>query len=190
MRESMEQRVQKKSIPFHMREMAMKAHLILAYLSFPLLEGVAKKTCSVYVDYDGTVRRPFSVPNVSGKPRQYVTGDRCSSLRDLMHLLHVQVAPPCLAAALDDYCRHIRGLNPAVEPFDLLYTWRNSSLHGHGSYPTIGGTVFNIAILILLDHVADSYGTLRDDVWKRVQWELQAPGQPDYRSPWSYYPPF
>ena len=100
-------REQNKVIPFHMRQMAANAHLILAYLSFPLLEGVAKKTCRAYVEYDGTVRQPFSAPRAFGKPRQYPTGAKCNSLRDLLHLLHRQVASPSLAAALDDFRRHV-----------------------------------------------------------------------------------
>jgi hypothetical protein len=70
----------------------------------------------------------------------------------------------------------------------VLFRWRNSSLHGETSLPTIGGTVFNTAILIALDAIAADYESVRDRVIHHVRWEAQAAG--GHRSPWLYYPPY
>ena len=186
----LQQRDNHRYIPFHLNEMGHHAHLILAYLSFPLLEGVTKQACAEYVDFHGTVLRPFDAPRTGGSPRHYTVDKRCSSLRDLLHLLHAYVASPSLKSAIDEYSAHLEVLDDAMEPFDLLHSWRNSSLHGQASYPTIGGTVFNIATLILLDRVSAQYAAVREFTWTKVQWELRSAGTQSDRSPSSYYPPF
>jgi hypothetical protein len=52
------------------------------------------------------------------------------------------------------------------DPFDVVYRWRNSSLHGQASLPTIRGTVFNTAILVALDAISADYDSMRDRAWR------------------------
>jgi hypothetical protein len=186
-----EQRDRTAAMEPNARELMHRGHTVLVYLALPLLEAMLKKACHAYVRYDGSVGAQFSVPR--GKDRhQYDVGGRISSVRDLLWLLHEEVADLDLVDALDSQRSQIARLEPEKDPFDVLFRWRNSSLHGETSLPTIGGTVFNTAILVALDAVATDYESLRDRVVDQVRWEAQTVqlSASGYRSPWSYYPPY
>jgi hypothetical protein len=57
--------------------------------------------------------------------------------------------------------------------FDAVFEWRNSSLRGNASYPTISGTLLTLFFLIALDEVRDDYAQMRDSALRRVQMDLQ-----------------
>jgi hypothetical protein len=162
-----------------------ESQVVLVYLSFPLLEAISKKACGTYVDADGRVIAPFSVPG-----RSYRVGARCSSVRDLLWLLHDDVASDNLRSALDLQRQHLQGLDSSVDSFGLVYDWRNSSLHGSAHLPTIGGTVFNTAILIALDGVAAHYGDLRDAALGQIAHSRSAQALGVSHDPFSFYPPY
>ena len=176
------------------REFLMRAHEVLAYLAFPLLEATARRACSDFVDLRGKVLASF--PRASGQ--QYKVGTTCSSVADLLRLL-ASTASPSLQKDLADICIHIAELDLNTSPvptasdgYDIVYRWRNSSLHGEMSLTTIGGTVLTLALLVALDAVHDDYEIHRQAALSRAQRELSA-GQTIGRwrpSPWSFYPPF
>jgi hypothetical protein len=184
----------------HLRELAIHGpSQILTYLSFPLLEGILKKECRRYVDQDGTVLQAFEVPGAPGKsPVKYVTdtsGDKgrteCSSLRDLLWLLHDYVASPELKSDLDAISGHIRGsfAKPSEGGFGVLYRWRNSSAHGSESLQTVGGTVLSISLVIAIHALVNEYEGVRVQLVSLIARDLAAwqKGQP--RPTWSFYPP-
>ncbi len=167
------------------RELVTHAHEVLSYLSFPLLEGVLRKVAKTHITYDGVVLLPFQ-----GKNRKYEAKDRCSNLGDLLRLLEGQVASPGLQQALADVKKHLQLLDPAKDAFDIVFDWRNSSLHGEVRLPTIGGTVLSMTLVIALDQIQSNYGALRAQVMKQIAWELQTASLTGHRSPWAYYPPW
>jgi hypothetical protein len=169
--------------------LGLKSKVVLAYLAFPLLEGLLKKECRAFVGQDGSVVTSFSVPRPSGNARTYQPGRTCSSIRDLLLLIRNQAATPELASDLDEQESHLRAFaKPNEDGFDVIYRWRNSSLHGAASFPTIGGTVLNTAILIALPALSSDYGALQTAALEQASWETQI--ESPIRSPWSYYPPY
>ncbi len=188
------QRERSELVENNTRQLVVNAHLIVAYLGFPLLEGLLKKVCSNYVDCAGTVVAAFDVPAAGGGTRKYIPNDprkgTCSSLRDLMFLLYQHVADPDLRSRLIEMRDLLNGLDSTLDPFDLLYSWRNCSLHGQTGFPTIGGTLLNLAVLIAFNQIRADYERLRDEVWSDVQRNLAVFRLTGHRSPWSYYPPF
>ncbi|MGH8067025.1 MAG: hypothetical protein ACRERE_17660 [Candidatus Entotheonellia bacterium] len=179
---------------FNTRQLGRHAHLILASLCLPFLEATVKKVCAAYVDYAGNVKVAFSVPRPGGARRNYNPLDprnnKCSSLRDLLHLLLDSVADADLQERLREVRRHLQTLDNSVDPFDLIYSWRNQSLHGQASFPTIGGTVLNLSILIALNQLRSQYEKLRDRAWQKVQFDATTYSRTRMRLPSSYYPPF
>ncbi|MBI1744804.1 hypothetical protein HYR54_17315 [Candidatus Acetothermia bacterium] len=173
----------------------LKAHLILAYLSLPLLEAILKKVCKAYVDYDGNVIKPFNVQGRGGNLKEYdphsssLSQRKCSSLRDLLHLFYKDVSDTDLKSKLDEMRKHLSTLDSTKDPFDLIYEWRNSSLHGHTNFQTIGGTILNLTILILFSQIRSDYERVRDDIWKTVQSDLVTYRSSGVLSP-RYYLPF
>lgn len=167
------------------RELMTHAHEVLSYLSFPLLEGVLRKVGKSYITYDGVVLVPFQVKN-----RKYEANERCNNLGDLLRLLEAQIASPDLRQALDDLKKHLQRLDPSKDAFDIVYDWRNSSLHGEARLPTIGGTVLSMTLVIALDQIQSTYNALRTEVTKQIAWELQTASLTGHRSPWAYYPPW
>jgi hypothetical protein len=174
----------------HTCEFVMRNNLIMAHLSFPLLEAVVKKACKEYVDYKGKVLKDFSISGRRGKIVDYgrwPKKTKISSLGDLLSLLYQKVAGNNLKDRLTSIRSHLSTIDSS-DPFYLIYDWRNSSLHGQSSYSSIGGTVLNIAIAIALDEIADNYDEHRIKIWGKIQW-LISMSPTSYRSHMDFYPP-
>ncbi|NOX76208.1 MAG: hypothetical protein GXP17_06235 [Gammaproteobacteria bacterium] len=110
----------------HARYFLQESSLTLAYLGFPLLEAISKKVCRAYVDMDGRVTTPFNVPKKTGGVREYDPNGRwnqkqCSSLRDLLFLIHNELANEQLKKALSEFRDHISTLDNSDDPFDIVY---------------------------------------------------------------------
>lgn len=184
-----QQRDQSMSMEPNAREWIQRSQTALGYLAFPLLEGIVKRHCAAFVSMSGEVVQAFEVPGLEGRSNTYRVGRTCSSLRDLLWLLHAKVASDELRSDLDEQREHLAGFSDKDQGgFQVLYQWRNDSLHGSASLTTIGGTVLNTALMIALSHLRENYDSVRAAAWERVQWELQSSSP--YRSPWSYYPPY
>lgn len=180
-------------IPHHAQQLLMQSSLALAYLGFPVLEAVLKRACADYVAFDGQVKKLFSVPprKKNGVSRRYdpngLFKDRqCSSLRDLLFLHRDIVATPKQRMLIDRFRLHLTSLDQNRDPFDLLYRWRNDSLHGNTSFTTIGGTVLNLALLISIFELEKDFDQRRLRAIEKCRWESQLVS----KSPWSFYPPY
>jgi hypothetical protein len=177
--------------PHHAKQLLRESSLVLAYLTFPLLEAVLKRACAAYVTFDGQVTSSFTVQNRQGNSRHYDPQGpprerQCSSLRDLLLLHHSIVAGPRLRALLDRFRAHISSLDVTQDPFDLIYRWRNQSLHGSTNFQTIGGSMLNLSLLISLFEVEDDFDQRTSLVLEHCRWEAQS----SRKSPWSFYPPY
>jgi len=169
---------------------AQSAHLALAYLSFPLLEAMTKRACSSFVGFDGRILSPFSVPRRDGSQRSYAPGpNKCSSLRDLLYLHRSVVASPQLLALIDKLRSYLTALDNTQDPFDLIYSWRNDSLHGSTNYQTIGGTLLSWSLLICLAEIEHDFEQRRQRALSGSQREAQSAARVGFRGPWSFYPP-
>lgn len=163
------------------------SHAAVAYLAFPMLEGLPKKLCSEFVSMNGVAVLPFG-----NKWRQYKPGQKCSSLRDLLLLFYAEVASDESRIDLDEQRLNLEVFAEGEEDgFDVLYRWRNSSLHGATSLPTIGGTVLNTAFLVALSGMGEDYESTKASTINSVRHEMQSLRHASAsRSPWSYYPPY
>lgn len=171
------------------REFLQHSHNALAYLAFPLLEALTRRACAEYVDLTGKVLVPF--PKSNGK--KYAVNGRCNSVSDLLRLLLTTVASAGLKADLAELLDHVQALKPGFESGSAVISeWRNSSLHGEASLPTIGGTVLSLALRIAVDTLRDVYAERQEEAMRSVQLEIQtASGDTVWTpSPWNFYPPF
>ncbi|MGL6091120.1 MAG: hypothetical protein ACRC07_13845 [Pseudomonas paracarnis] len=179
--------------PHHSKQLLQHSSLVLAYLTFPLLEAVLKRACAAYVAFDGQVVSAFSVPGKQSAPKPKLYGPpgepgnhKCSSLRDLLFLHSAVVASPNQKALLDRFRDHLTTLDAAQDPFDLIYSWRNQSLHGSTNFQTIGGTMLSLALLISLFEIEQSFEERRLKTLDICRWEADSP----CKTPWSFYPPY
>lgn len=162
---------------------------VSAYLCFPLLEGVLRKTLGDFVARDGRVLKPFSIAGRHyGKPKGRL---QCNSLAHMLHLLESdqQKKGSTLADDLSIASKHLRRSQPATgtHPYDMIGFWRNSSLHGNLSLVTMGARLFHLVNLIALHNLIDlklqpaDYDQLADMARKRI-------ASPARAVRWSYYP--
>lgn len=172
--------------PHHAKQLLLSSSTVLAYLAFPVLEATLKRACSAFVSLDGIVISSFVVPNKQGGHKQYDPQRICSSLRDLLFLHYTSIAGAELKTLLDQFRGHIALLDGTQDPFDLIYSWRNRSLHGTTNFQTIGGTILNLALLISLFEIEQDFEVRRLAALEHCRWEAQS----SHKSPWSFYPPY
>lgn len=170
-------------------ELLTKGHDLLIYVAFPLLEGLLKRRAQAFTTADGGVSSAFDVPNRQGGRRSYAPGQQISSLRDLMWLERERLAPPDLAADIDSLMALLVPLEPDLNHgFDVIYRWRNKSLHGSRSFDTVGGTLIGLILRILLSEITEDFEQYRGRAWSSAHFRAtRAPES--LRNPWSYYPP-
>jgi hypothetical protein len=156
--------------------LADKRHLIASYLAFPLLEGLLKKKCSAFVDSNGQVQAPFTVTREDGSQRRYEqrNNSRCNSLGDLLYLLKYTILSNTseLYKVLDGLAKHVRSLDPSMDPLMKIYNWRNTSLHGSDSFATIGGILLNFSIALCIDDLHENFETLRSSGEQKMQFRV------------------
>ncbi len=174
------------NLPHHARYFLYDSFLVLAYISFPLLESTLKRVGSIYLNMDGTVKNAFQVLNRAGKPRKYKSGSQCSSIRDVLYLVYENIADSELKALLDEFRAHISSLDGSEDPFDLIYSWRNQSLHGSTNFQTIGGTLLNLCLVFCVYSLKDNYEQLRASIVSQLEREATH----GHKGPWSFYPPY
>lgn len=175
-----------RQFPHHAQQLLLGSSLILAYLSFPLLEALLKRACAAFIAFDGTVTAQFQTSRRNGTMREYKPQDQCSSIRDLLHLYYKNVAPASRQTLIDEFRSHIQFLDSSQDPFDLIFQWRNDSLHGTANYQTIGGTILSLALLISIFEIETDYEQRRQRAIEHCRWEAQS----GHKSPWSFYPPY
>lgn len=179
-----------KNFPHHAQQLIFDSSLVLAYLVFPLLEAILKRACAKYLTFDGKIILAFSVTTRYGKIKNYDPRGgkfgypQCSSMRDMLFLHYNFIADPHLKYLLDKFLAHLSSINNSEDPFDMIYDWRNQSLHGSANFATIGGTVLNLSILISLFEIKKSYEELRQRTIERFTWNVDSP----VKAPWSFYP--
>ncbi|WP_321789801.1 hypothetical protein [Paraburkholderia sp. J94] len=176
----------------HTQELTANSLLTLVYLAFPLLEGLVKLRCAAFVDMSGNVLADFDVPKRGGEPgrlKEYGPEPRrnrqCNSIRDLLMLYRTSVAGDAVRRCLDDIFARLEQLEEKPGP-DTLADWRNSSLHGTRSFPTIAGTVISCALLVAIDGIAGRYVELRQAALDGVIQRQQMP----VRFGDNFYPPW
>jgi len=180
----------------------INSNLAFCYLVFPLLEAVLRRACSVYVDSEGTVLTPFSVPKGTLSPsvdnklqgpftKDYAPNgrnDKCSSLQDYLLLLHNDISTQTLRDDLTSYRAHLSLIDSSQDPYKTIYHWRNSTLHGARNHEEIGGILLNLILLIALDSYSIHY-----NLKQRIEVEnleaMRRFGQTHSRSLWWFYPP-
>lgn len=165
----------------------IRSQWVLTYLSFPLLEAVGRRVAMEFVDYAGRVRTEFQ-----GRSRRYTVGQRCNNVGDLLFLIEDRVANENVKRDLTEVKSHLGQLMDGRDGYEVIYDWRNSSLHGETSLGTIGGTVLMVAIRLALETVAENYEDLKRSAIEKMRgeiWMAQQTGrwQPP---PWPFYPPF
>lgn len=196
-----ENREVRNKLEFNSQELISKNNLILVQLSFPLLEAILRKSCKEYVDYLGNVKKDFEIESNNRKYSYKAKGKRkVSSIAVLLHLYYEKIATSEIQNKLDLIRTHLNGLekeNPK-DAFEIIYQWRNSSLHGNTSLPTIGGTILSIVLIIAFASLKDSYDSIRKELNERIKWEshLRRTSMSEGhsiiipRGHWSYYPPY
>lgn len=181
--------------PHYATQLLQQSHLVLAYLGFPLLEAVLKRACSAYVGFNGEVISEFSVPRKNGTPKLYLPkgtqrrekhSSQCNSLRDLLVLHHTTIAGERLKVLLDRFREHLHSLDETQDPFDLIYSWRNQSLHGETNFQTIGGSLLNLSLLITLFEFEPEFEQRRLHILQFIQGVEYR----QHRPHWSFYPPY
>jgi len=174
---------------FNAKQLILNRSLITAYLGFPFLEGLCKKMASTYVDFSGKVIQEFSVHD-KNIDRTYTVGSRCSNLGHLLYLLQDSVADRELSTCLSELYNHVEQFGHGEPGYEVIFNWRNASLHGETSFPTIGGTLVSISTLICLYQLKDKFKDKQTRIMKRLQAKYRSSAISRHRAPWEFYPPY
>ncbi len=127
---------------------------LLSYLTFPLLEAIARSVCAAYIAPDGVILNGFTVDG-----RTYSPGQRCNSLKHA--LMHAESIASCTFGGWHTRLEQVvHRITPSEPLYKAIYSWRNEVLHGNDFVAFKNRIVFNIAILFLLEKCRDNYEDL------------------------------
>ena len=171
------------------RQMVSNNTSVLAYLSFPLLEGLTKLRCSDYVDLDGQCVQAFSICGTQYDPIQ--RPNRVNNLEHLLWLLQDEVADTDERSALEAIRSAIAHAE-AMDAYTCIFRWRNSQAHGVRALRRIAYTVYNLALLIGLHGIQGPYEAIRNDHRNFLDDQIRSafPGERPHFMDLHYYPPY
>lgn len=133
--------------------------LIVSYLSFPLLEGILKKACVEYVDFDGEVKKEF---RISPSERSYSVGKKISNVGVLLFLYFELAAGDFEKKYLTFIVDHLKTFGYERHPFWMIFDWRNQSLHGQQDHITVGGILLSMSLLIAVASLGERFEGIRE----------------------------
>ncbi|MDI2589890.1 hypothetical protein POF45_00395 [Pseudomonas sp. 681] len=142
--------------------------VILAYLAFPLLEALLKQACNEFITPDSKVIKSFTRATFNNPSHVEPIGNKISSLKILLNLLYDHVASENLKKLIDQYRFHLSEVGEKLDAFELIYDWRCDSLHGNTNFPTIGGVILNLCLLISVYQVKDQFELWRE--YGNISW--------------------
>ena len=142
--------------------------VLQGYLGFPFLERILKEKCGKFVDLNGNVIQDFVVNRSNGKkPRPYIVNDpyknKISSIEDLLYFYLENIVSQEIKLKIEDILEHLLPSfdYPHKEKLQhgaqIIYSWRNSSLHGAENLQTIGGILLSIILLIEIDSIKEEF---------------------------------
>ncbi|MBW5763599.1 hypothetical protein [Klebsiella pneumoniae] len=161
-----------RAIGVNKRNYMQTSMLSLCYLVFPLLESTLKKLCSEYVGLDGVLKKNVKytdangivinkVLNANGKPKII------SSLKELIYIYKEVVIDAEGKKNIEDILGVIAERH-ADDPCDVIYKWRNSSLHGTENFMQVGGLLLCLTSLLIIYDLKDRYDSLKENVLNRL----------------------
>lgn len=157
-----------------------KANYYHVYLTFPFLEGVLRKACSEYIGSDGRVLKFFEVKPKGKEKSKYKPSaskiKKCSNLFHMIIFLRDSRHDPELSEYLVVFEEVLRMVFSGSgkresgfsfddferEPFEAIYAWRNSTLHGVKSYSNIFYVVMTLGLLVALYLCKSKYEETRN----------------------------
>lgn len=173
-------------VGWNVKKMVYGKDLISLVLSFPVLERLCRTMCNEFVDPEGKVKKRFDVPSKQmGKVKHYKPGDILSSLRDLLCLYEDYVADDTTKLILKSFKEELTKIFPRQQnTYDLIYQWRNNSLHGNSMNLPVHAVLLNLICIILLNSISDHYDQIIQDYPRNSRFREMG-----IESPWSIYPP-
>ncbi len=153
-------------IPPEVDDLVRANTIVAMYLSYPIVEGLAKYHLRDYIDIDGKIIRELLAGAESFKLASQV-----SNLGRLLRGLQAAAGPtlgkPDLGRDMADLALEIEaaarrggaggGLGGGPwDPWDWIYGLRNDLLHGAAKSPLRSGLLTNLACLLLWHSVAES----------------------------------
>lgn len=165
----------------------------LPFLTFPLLEALLKRACSKFLDKNGIISAPFSVPpsprakGPNPKRKKYTLESLpCSNIRDLLYLFYENIADTHLKLIIDELMICITCQDNNKHPFDQIAFWRNNLLHGAESLTLVGGALLSLCFIIILRETQDNFSDKARQIFENIIQSRRG----GLRASSNYYPPY
>jgi hypothetical protein len=172
----------------HAFEVLIHSGGLLTFASFAGLEMLLRRSCSNYLAPDGLILQDF---RVSGRAQPYVANgkSRCSNVGHELRLFYETVASRTLQVDMDAILQHISLVaRSSDDGFDVLFYWRNSTMHGEVQMETVGGAILNLITLILLHNAEPTFDARREEALSLAAANVER-AQNGRPMPGHFYPP-
>lgn len=172
----------------HYREMVGQKAQLAAFVSYPVLEGLMKSILNDVIEPDGEIK---SGKTLEGVYRSYTSGDRCSSLRDLLYHAEQNVLDSSVVDELNNLTSEIETFGEGDEAYSMIYNWRNTLLHGEDSWDFQYGILVNLLSLFVWSEIDKvEYSNKRREIIENFKTKVEIPifGANQFES--GFYPPF
>jgi len=164
----------------HTQEAIINKHILSLALGFPTLERLLRVLCSNFVDINGNVITEFIL---NENKKTYKKGKRISNIAVLLRLYEEKIATKEQRKILEEFKSIIASFSEkAMDPYDLIYEWRNDILHGGRPYQNKHSVITNLILLLLLFKLDKVYDKIREEVKKSIS-------LPYYSHYFNFYPP-
>lgn len=172
----------------------MDSFLIAAHLTYPLLEGIARRMLSEYMDSNGKLKGNI-LPFLANDGKQVtVNSNRINRINILLRLIESKTSKIELRNNLKSFRDEFELIyltDPNLKCYDLIDEKRNQLLHGERYWEKFFGALINLLCLLVNSAITkENYDVQYDEIFNKIERSFQGKYRGFY-SPWdTYYPPF
>ncbi|WP_458743261.1 hypothetical protein [Candidatus Nitrosocosmicus sp. T] len=178
----------------HLQKIRMDSFLIAAHLTYPLVEGVARRMLSEYMESDGKLKDNIPAFLSNDGKQVTVNSNRINRINILLRLIESKTSNIQLRNNMKLFREEFEIVyitDPDLKCYDLIDEKRNQLLHGERYWEKFFGALINLLCLLVNSAITkENYEAQYEEIIKRINMNIQTKSR-GFNSPWgTYYPPF
>lgn len=139
----------------------IQSFIVAAHISYPLLEGIARRIASGFVTKDGISLQDISFTSPDGEEIEIKRDRRVNRLNELLRLVEAKTDDGSLRNDLREYRVHFDNVYSnyfgSKKAYDIIDEQRNELLHGQQHWQVMYGAIVNLICLLLNSKISAAH---------------------------------